>query len=158
MTNPPNKGIYKTVKWLVEHAGHEGSVCLIWPFNLVRGYGLFKYHDEFYYAHRYMCALVNGPPPTHKHQARHSCGNGHKGCVHPKHLLWGTQSQNQLDRRKHGTQLNAWWGRKGKLKPDQVRRIRSLEGKMTHDEIAAMFDIGRRNVGAILSRKTWNHI
>jgi hypothetical protein len=50
-------------------------------------------------AHRAMCRLIHGNPPTPKHQAAHSCGNGRRGCVHPGHLRWATDAENRAERR-----------------------------------------------------------
>lgn len=148
------KGKSACKEWLDDRVGHKSDDCLIWPFSSARGYGHFAVNRKLVYAHRYMCELVNGPPPTPKHQASHSCGNGHKGCVSPKHLSWKTQSGNQLDRRLHGTANRNTYGRGGKLSSAQVERMRSLAGSKTHDELAEMFDTARTNVQLIVSGKT----
>jgi hypothetical protein len=92
-------------QWLVAYAGYDEPDCLIWPFcrNSRVGRGHLGYNGRQYWAHRLMCELVNGPAPTPKHQASHTCGKGHTGCVHPGHLKWKTNSENQADRAKHGT-------------------------------------------------------
>jgi hypothetical protein len=142
------------LKFILDHRDYDGDECVVWPFSCCTpGYGTFMAHKVLHLAHRYMCQLVNGDPPSPDHEAAHSCGRGHEGCVHPKHLSWKTQSGNQLDRREHGTR-NGTRGWFGKLTWQQVEEIRSLRGKKTQDEIAAMFGIGRRNVGAILANKT----
>jgi hypothetical protein len=148
----------KAVNWLRDHIAYEGDDCLIWPFSRARGYGNFGLRGQQHYAHRYMCEIVNGPPPSLRHQAAHSCGNGHNGCVNPKHLSWKTQSDNQLDRRKHGTHNIAEWGKRGKvgkLTGEQVIEIRKLKDTKTHAELAKMFGVGRRNIGAILGNRSW---
>jgi hypothetical protein len=73
------------------------------------------YLGDTLYAHRLMCQLAHGDPPTPDHIAAHSCGRGHEGCVNPNHLSWKTYSENELDKRVHGTTRNPWWGKKGKL-------------------------------------------
>lgn len=50
-----------------------------------------------------MCQKAHGDPPSPKHDAAHSCGRGHEGCVNPNHLSWKTKKQNQADRITHGT-------------------------------------------------------
>lgn len=141
-------------RWLMEHVDYDGVGCLIWPFMLTNGYGQFGYLGERYYAHRYMCELVCGPPPTADHEAGHLCGRGHEGCVHPKHLSWKTPSENQRDRASHGTKNT--WGQRGKLTLEQIDQIRALKGKKTQKEIAALFGISRSNVSFILLGKAWN--
>jgi hypothetical protein len=102
-----NKGNGAAVKWLRDRATYNGDGCLIFPFsrNPQKGYGMFGNNGELLYAHRFMCELANGPPPTRKHQTLHSCGNGHGGCVHPQHLSWGTNSDNQRDRWQRQRQI-----------------------------------------------------
>ena len=157
MTNPKTKGNGRNYRWLADHASYSGDDCLIWPFGRVRGYGFFCYLNRMLYAHRFMCELVHGPAPTSRHQAAHSCGRGHDGCVNPKHLSWKTNGENQIDRRLHGT-TNAVRNRKKRLTVDQVSDILSLKGTMTQDQLAQKFNTCRRNIGAILSGKTWTHI
>lgn len=153
MSAPHNKGRGAAILWLHDHVSCDSDCCLIWPFARVRGYGNVSFEGKLYYAHRVMCELANGPPPTPDHQAAHSCGKGDEGCVHPKHLSWKTQSGNQLDRRQHGT-TNASNGWTGKLSWQQVEEIRALKGKKTQAEIALIYGIGRRNVGAIHSGRS----
>lgn len=148
-----NKGKGKARRWLADHVGYPHDYCLIWPFSLTRGYGRFVYYGTGYYAHRFMCELVHGPAPTLEHQAAHSCGRGAEGCVNPHHLSWKTPSGNQLDKRDHGTACNKDY--RYKLTPDQVLEIRSLKGIMTQDELAVKFGVGRQNIGAILTGRSW---
>lgn len=122
--------------WLRAHANYASDECLIWPFSRIpKGYGQLGIRRT--YAHRFMCELVNGPPPTPKHQTRHDCGNGHLGCVNPRHLSWATNSQNQLDRRRHGT---AKVPRK-RLTAEQVEEIRRLKGIETQASIASRLGV-----------------
>lgn len=109
--------------WIRDHLEYPHDYCLIWPFARGdNGYGSFGRQGKFIYTHRYICELVKGPPPTPEHQAAHSCGRGHEGCVNPKHLSWKTRAENQLDRREHGTENRVW----NKLTPDDVAEIRRL--------------------------------
>ncbi len=101
-----------------------------------------------------MCELAHGEPPTPTHEAAHSCGRGHEGCVHPKHLSWKTQSGNQLDRREHGTTALNERGILGKLSQTQVESIRSLATSHTQDRLATMFNTSRSNIQFILAGKS----
>lgn len=68
--------------WLLAHQDFTGDECLKWPFaDDGKGYGVVKVDGRQQYAHRIMCTLVNGEPPTDLHETAHSCGNGHLGCV-----------------------------------------------------------------------------
>lgn len=80
----------------------EGSECLFWPFPTIsNGYPVLWRDGGSVYAHRIVCEHRYGPPPTPEHEAAHSCGNGHLGCVHPGHLRWATQIENAADKRLH---------------------------------------------------------
>jgi hypothetical protein len=150
MRTRKDSGQGQAIKWIREHTNHEGVDCLWWPFSRQpTGYGHFGYLGDHYYAHRYMCELVNGPAPTPGHEASHTCGKGKAGCVHPKHLEWKTPSGNQLDRREHGTKNDAWWGQRGKLTREQRLQIFALKGHKTQREIAKQFGVTFQNVSHI---------
>lgn len=139
-----NEGKGQAVSWLRDHRGYDKHYCLIWPFSRhPTGYGSFGYLGEMFYAHRFMCELVHGPAPSKQHQAAHSCGNGHKGCVNPTHLSWKTVSENLLDRREHGTAIANPVGRFGGLTEEQVAEIRRLKGIKTQQQLADMFGVKR---------------
>lgn len=140
----------RNYEWLIARVGYDGDDCLIWPFGKTNGYGVLGAG----YAHRIMCALVNGPAPSPNHEAAHSCGRGHEACVHPKHVRWKTKSENQLDRTAHGTRNT--WAARGKLTPEEAEQIRLLKGVKPQREIAAMFNTSRSNVSFIHCGKAWN--
>jgi hypothetical protein len=90
--------------------------CLTWPFARTRdGYGWVGRGERNLKAHRYICTIVKGEPPTPQHHAAHSCGNGHLGCVNPRHLSWKTPSENSKEGHKHPRRV---------LTPAQVREVR----------------------------------
>lgn len=132
------------IKWMREHVTYAGDDCLFWPLSHGDGYGSVSYQGKIYRAPRFMCELAHGEPPTPKHQAAHSCGNGHKACLNPNHLSWKTNGENQLDRRKHGTD-NAWAVR-GKFTPEQDAELRALAGTKTQIELAKMFGVSRSTI------------
>lgn len=142
--------------WLEAHIDHVGSECLIWPFSCSRGYPQISISQKVQKASRVMCERANGPPPTPKHEAAHSCGRGHQGCIHPQHLSWKTRTENQQDRTKHGT---AGRGQarhlKWKLTPEDVTTIRAIGGLVTKEELGRRFNVTPSNIAKILSRKTW---
>lgn len=140
--NPGGRtGQGKAYLWLVSQRDHSTDECLPWPFSKHSdGYGNFGYMGKMKYAHRFMCEMVNGAPPTSEHQAAHACGN--RICVNPRHLSWKTRSGNQLDRRKHGTHM----GSKGpytKLTPAQIADIRQSKGRETQLQTAARYGVTR---------------
>jgi hypothetical protein len=149
--NTPGQGEgYKLVLRLV---GHKGEDCVTWPYTLANGYGVFSLYGQLHYAHRYLCELIHGPAPSTDHEATHSCGRGHLGCVNPLHLDWKTHSENQLDRARHGTRST--WSKRGKVSWQQVQEIRALIGTRPQREIAAIFGISRSQISWIATGKSW---
>lgn len=149
VSTPENPGNSPYMNWIAKHLDypHE-QYCLIWPFARGdNGYASTTRDGKFIYIHRYICELVNGPPPTDAHQAAHSCGNGHLGCVNPHHLSWKTPAENQLD---VGARR-----RRTKLKPEQVIEIRGLRGIENVADTAARFGVTEANIRQIQSGKTW---
>lgn len=120
-----NYGKGQTYAWLVQYKDWNAEGCLIWPFfrDPIVGRGRMGHEGKQGWAHRFMCELVNGPPPTPKHHAAHNCGKGHLGCVHPKHLEWKIPVENYRDKIKHGTNK----GGRGytKLTPEAIADIQS---------------------------------
>lgn len=149
--NPKTKGQGHNYKWLLAHVSHNDDACLIWPFSRNNtGYGQLGYLGKMRKAHRFMCELAHGEPPSPKHEASHSCGNGMRGCVNPRHLGWKTRSENQLDRRRHGTAKTNKWGAGGKLSEADKAEIRALRGKMTQAKMALKFGVHFETISRIL--------
>src|SRR5436309_2180466 len=99
-----NRGKGAAIAFLRALLSHQGDGCVTWPFSrLQNGHGTLGYLGKVYRAHQLMCELAHGPRPTLGHQSAHSCGKGHEGCVNPRHLSWKTASENQQDRKLHGT-------------------------------------------------------
>jgi hypothetical protein len=149
------KGNGRAIKWVLKHQSYpHNDWCLMWPFYRLRGYGSFGYLGKQYYAHRFMCELTHGAPPSPKHQAAHSCGNGHLGCVNPNHLSWKTQSENQLDCREHGTQAKHNGGNKGRITRAQAAEIRALKDIALQREVAEQFAVSESTVSDIWLNRT----
>ena len=138
------------LKFILDHVGHQGRECLIWPFTCCTpGYGNFMADKTRHLAHRYMCQLIHGEPPTPEHHAAHACGN--RRCVNPNHLSWKTQSENQLDRREHGTTKKT----AAKLTQQQADQIRQLRGQETAIVTAAKYGVTESNVRQIQDGTIW---
>ena len=148
-----------TFEWLRQHISHTGDECLTWPFGRdSKGYGQCSAFDKIRKAHRLMCILANGEPPSRKHQASHTCGNGHLGCVNPKHLRWQTNSENQLERyRVHGRRDCNTGGPKGKLTPAEAKQVMALRGKLSISKIAEKFGVKRGAVDYWHKKVRENH-
>ena len=135
-----------------------GDDCLIWPYGRSHGYGFVNRKEGENYAHRIVCEAINGAPPSPKHDAAHSCGNGHAGCVNPNHLRWDTRQGNLADMFVHGTAPIGERNGQAKLTEDDVRIIRSIGYSAKRVEIAQRFNVSAGNVTMILQRKYWRHV
>ena len=143
--------------WLKEHVAHDGDGCLFWPFGKDdKGYGILSVGSGVVRkAHRIMCKMVNGEPPDESYHAAHECGNGHLGCVHPKHLVWKTPEQNQADTVKHGTCRQR--GRSfRKLTDADVAAIRSARGQRSRSDLSRQYDVRTETIDRIWSGRTRN--
>lgn len=143
--------------WIIEHVGWSSENCLIWPFyRKNNGYGQVTWGERRMIASRAMCIAAHGEPPTPQHEAAHSCGRGHEGCVHPKHLYWATRSENQMDRVAHGTSNRGERHGMAKLTSIDVLGIRAMLPVMSYAKIGRQFGVSRANVGSIARGKIWS--
>jgi hypothetical protein len=104
-----------------------------------------------------VCETVHGPAPTAKHEAAHSCGNGHLGCVSPHHLSWKTPIENAADKLNHGTNPNGENNGQSKLTAENVSSIRQLAGILAQRKIAERFGVSQSAVSLIVSGRNWRH-
>jgi hypothetical protein len=132
------------------HQFYTGDDCIAWPMSRNNfGYGQVCDDGKVKRAHRVMCELVNGPPPTPDHYATHSCGNGHLGCFNPMHLAWKTASENQYEAVRHGRAKKPGFPRKT-IPDEQVRQIRRLRATKSLSEIKAALGIKTETIRKIL--------
>lgn len=147
------------IDWLLAHQEHSGGECLTWPFRTKpNGRGALFYEGIDQFAHRVMCRLAHGEPPSPEHAAAHSCGKGHLGCVHPGHLRWATLVENSADRLLHGTDVRGDKHPRVKLTERQVFAIRELSHTVSRAALTSLFDIKRSQVGRIIRGESWGHI
>ena len=144
-------------KFIRENIDCVDDDCLIWPFyRTPTGYGDVNFPHIEGQAHRVMCILAHGKPPSAKHEAAHSCGKGHCGCINPRHLSWKIRIDNIRDKAGHGTQL---WGEQvhfAKLTIEQAVYIKycGLPGVV----MAQQFNIKPTTVYNIRCGRTWKGI
>lgn len=148
----------KTHRFIAEIAmPYSGDDCLIWPYKESGGYGALRMpvSRKWASAHRLVCELVHGSPPSNKHHAAHSCGNGNLGCVNPKHLSWKTPKGNAQDRFKHGTDNGGERNGRAKLCKADVIRIRRLRGIERQSDLAKQYHVSDHLISAIHTGRRW---
>lgn len=137
--------------WIRAHLDYPHKEwCLLYPMSRIQS-GYVKVASKAMAGHRLMCEYRNGRPPSPKHQAAHSCGRGHDGCLNPWHLSWKTNAENQLERYQHSGLT-----KRTKLTPAQVDEIRALEGRASVSDIAKKYGVIPLTIHRIYSGKLWN--
>lgn len=145
--------------------------CDFWPFGCLRrkdhekgcGPAILWVGGGYELVSRLTCRAIYGPPPSVKHEAAHSCGNGHLGCINPKHLSWKTHKENCQDKIEHGTSGfgKPCFGVRGskhggaKLSEQQVLLIRKLIEIRSTKKIAREFGVSRATITDIKLGNTW---
>lgn len=138
---------------------HEGDECFFWPHGVDQhGYGRIHHNNRMYPVHRLVCEIIEGPPPSPKHEAAHNCGNGRLGCVNKRHMRWATPAENSADKVTHGTHNRGENHYRSRLTEDDVRSIRAMEGKVDERDIAVEYNVSRGCISRIMRRGTWRHI
>lgn len=143
--------------WLKGHVAHEGADCLIWPFaRHPDGRAHMRMGGRTVKPSRQMCELVHGPAPTPQHEAAHGCGNGHGGCVHPRHLRWATPVENAADKRSHGTIIAGERHYAARLTEVEVRAIRASSSRLT--DLARKYGVGLPCIQKVRDGDSWRHV
>jgi len=144
-------------RWIEEIAlKFTGDECLPFPFCRDDfGYGKVNWKGVTKGVHVIVCERTHGRKPTGRHEACHSCGNGHLGCANPKHLRWGTRYENMADAMAHGTlkRPNAPRGERAhgaKFSDAQIARVRLLLAKgLTQPVVADLTGVSQAHVSRI---------
>jgi DNA-binding CsgD family transcriptional regulator len=140
---------------------YRGDDCLIWPYyRTPKGYARLMVDGRSKWVSRLVCEAACGSPPSPLHQAAHSCGNGHLGCVNPTHVRWATPSENEADKIRQGRVRGPRGAQVGtaKLTPDSVRRVRQLSSAMGPSQLARTFGVHERTIRNILSGLHWSWV
>jgi hypothetical protein len=139
---------------------YDGIDCLIWPYGKAGlGYGII--HDESganRYVHRLVCEELHGLAPTSEHEAAHSCGRGHQGCVAKRHLSWKTSAGNKADQLIHGTRIRGTSQWNSKLTESDIREIRALRGVQHQKHTAVRFNVTKSQISRIQKRQAWGWV
>jgi len=143
--------------------------CWLWfGSRMPRGYGTILLQASHRggkrrLVHRVSWTLRNGQIPL-GFCVCHHCDV--PNCVNPSHLFLGTLSDNMKDAAKKGRlhcQKNPHEYRgesnsRSVLKDTDIRKIRSLKGKMTYREIGEIYNMTKGGIGHIMRGESWSHI
>ena len=137
------------------------SGCLQWIGRVEnkRGYGQVAVDGEMRKAHRVSWEVYHGRPVPDGPVVRHSCDN--PPCIHPEHLISGTQLANVADmfgRQRQSDRVGTANG-SAKLTPEQVLSIRAQYD--TGSPVAALaqrFNISKSQVRNIIANTHWRHV
>lgn len=105
-------------------------------------------------AHRIVCRVFHGEPPSPAHEVAHCDGNSLNNRA--DNLRWATCSENNMDKWEHGTMSAGERAPHSKLNAEKVKAIRADEG--THTAIAARYGVTQPIISRIKSRSIWKHV
>lgn len=170
------KFVRKLEELPAELLDEEGDECWPWPGGTSgeNNYGRFETSDgKGWYAHRFAWALEHGDIPPGV-VIRHRCDNSI--CCRLKHLLSGTQRENQEDkarRRRAVASVDPTLGIEVPIKDvagakngnaslteNDVLEMRKLweETNTTRTELSQKYGVSQHQVSRIIRRKCWRHI
>lgn len=117
-----------------------------------------------HYIHRLVLEAFVGPCPVGK-QCRHFPNSDHNDA-RLVNLSWGTQSENEQDKKVHGTFHHKHTGPKGedhcraRLTNEMVITARKLwkEEQQTISSLARKFEVSWATMEAALKGKSWKHL
>lgn len=136
----------------------ETDECIIWPYGRsTNGYGGTHVDGKYIAAHRYVCILAHGEPPSPDHEAAHSCGKGRSGCINKNHLRWDTAKGNAADRKIHGTHRGGERIPWSKLTDADVLKIRAASGSSLAS-LARQYNVSSTTISDIRMGETWKHL
>jgi hypothetical protein len=119
------------------------------------GYGLKRYKNKLYKAHRFVWIQTFGEIPDGLFVC-HKCDV--RACINPEHLFLGTNSDNMKDMysKGRGNNLRGDNNPCAKLTKEQVNEIRVLlTYPITLTQIASKYNVDRSLIGLIKANKIW---
>lgn len=120
-TKARGKALCHGAEWIKARKTFDGEECLLFPCAVPHRPERVKYNFRDMAAARAMLIMTQGLPADEKMFAVHVCGNGHLSCVNPKHLKWGSASDNRVDAVLHNAPSEFIAG----MDPDLVHEIKT---------------------------------
>lgn len=129
----------------------ETDECVLWPYALFRaGYGQVRSGKKNWRAHRLALVISSGSDEKDR-DAAHACRS--RSCVNPRHLQWETRSENNLDKRRDGTDLRGERHPSALLTNEDARHIRA--SRETAPVLADRYRVSRAVIYAIKHERTY---
>lgn len=134
---------------LAETIGSEG-----YPFVTIIDGGRRKTKS----VHVLVCTAFRGQSPSANHQVRHA--DGSRTNTLPENLSWGTQAENEADKRRHGTVACGTKHGIAKLNEEAVRilRIAIPQGYWNPVDAAKVFGVDPSVIRSAVTGKSWRHV
>jgi len=142
----------KSLRFIYAATHHQGDACLLWPYAKARRYGKLYYEGRIVSAHRLVCQMVHGDPPSAAHHAAHKCGV--RLCISPQHLRWATGRENEADKLLHDRHNRGERNGFAKLTREAVRAIRAQPDKPLGEWVAE-YGVSKQTVSKARLRQTW---
>jgi hypothetical protein len=143
------------IAYLKGLVGTQVTECIAWPYGKHwNGYGRVKDGKISRGAHRVVCRLAHGIPPSGKHHAAHKCHN--RACVNPNHLRWATPRENVMDSVAAGRRALGEKCHRARLSEKQVIEIRETD--LPSAALARAYGVHRTTIHRIKTNKYWSHI
>lgn len=106
--------------------------------------------------HVLMLLTFVGPCPKGL-MGRHLDGNPLNNRL--DNLRWGTRSENEQDKERHGTSNRGERNGISRLTEAKVREIRRLHAEGNpYSALASMFGVCHSNIAAVVTRRSWGHV
>jgi hypothetical protein len=110
------------------------------------------------HVHTLVCLAFHGPKPSPLHEVRHI--DGARINSRPENLCWGTQAENEADKRRHGTAARGSRHGIAKLNEEAVRilRVAIPKGLWNPIDAAKVFGVDPSVIRAAVTGKNWGHV
>lgn len=150
----PHSKAGEPMKFLKEAAQSNTDDCIIWPYAGNSRYGRIWIQGKAFQCTHIVLELAGYKRPSEDHFALHKPNACHNpSCVNPRHLRWGTQSENMMDKHKDGTDQRGEKSFKTKLTWENVTCIRT--DNRGYRKIAADYGVSKSTVARIKKHKVW---